>query len=184
MSNGEDLFRQIAGAGGRIDPRLSDRDVERLVAAARRRRERRASVRRAVLAAGATACLALTGALAVHRVRRPPVAEVPTASQAARPTDNKAIVRLSDGSTAVPLDAETQIDVVEDGSNRVKLSLVRGRGRFQVTPGRSAPSSWGPATSRLRSWGLSSPSNGSPIGSAWPSSAGLSVSIGSPVRHR
>ncbi|MES1205829.1 MAG: FecR domain-containing protein [Pseudomonadota bacterium] len=122
MGEGEDLFRQIAAAGRRVDPRLSDRDVARLVAAARRRRERRAAMRRAVLAAGATGCLALIWVLAAHRVRHTPR------------VDADPIVRLSDGSTAAPLDTESQIDVVEDGANQVRLSLVRGRGRFQVVP--------------------------------------------------
>jgi transmembrane sensor len=62
------------------------------------------------------------------------MAELTPAPQAARPVDSKPILRLSDGSTAVPLDADTQIDLVEDRPNRVRLSLVRGRGRFQVTP--------------------------------------------------
>jgi len=132
MAEGEDLLRRIAGAGRRIDPGLSDRDVERLVATARRRRERRATVVRAVLAAGATAALVLTGALALHSARRAPEIAVTAPPPAAPLADTT--LRLSDGSTAVPLDAETQIDLVEERSDRVRLSLARGRARFQVTP--------------------------------------------------
>lgn len=134
MDDGQDLMRRIASAGRRIDPSLSDRDVERLVAGARRRRERRAIMLRAVLAAGATAALALTGALVVHRARYAPEAELAAAPQGVPPADTKRILRLPDGSTAVPLDPETQIDLVEERSDRVMLSLVRGRGRFEVTP--------------------------------------------------
>jgi transmembrane sensor len=134
MGEGEDLFQQIAAAGRRIDPGLSDRDVERLVAAARRRRDRRAAMLRAVLAAGAAGCLALIAAVAFHRVRHAPVAEPVAPAQAAAPVDTNPVLRLADGSTAAPLDPESQIDVVEDATNRVRLSLVRGRGRFEVVP--------------------------------------------------
>ena len=66
MDDGQDLMRRIASAGRRIDPACPDRDVERLVAGARRQRERRATTLRAVLAVGAAASVAITGAL-VHR---------------------------------------------------------------------------------------------------------------------
>ena len=55
-------------------------------------------------------------------------------SHAARPVDTNPVLRLADGSTAAPLDPESQIDVVEDATSRVRLSLVRGRGRFEVVP--------------------------------------------------
>ena len=126
MADGQELLRNIAAAGSRIDPGLSDWDVERLVTAARRRRERRATMLRAVLAAGATAVLVLTGALAIHPARRVPVVGL----TATPPADTT--LRLSDGSTAVRLDAETQIELVEERSDRVRLSLLRGRGEFQV----------------------------------------------------
>ncbi len=134
MGEGEDLFRRIADAGRRIDPRLSDRDVERLVAGARRRRERRETMRRAVLAAGVATGLIVSGTLAVHRFRKAPVPQLATSSQAAPPAVTAGIVRLSDGSTATPLDDQSQIDVLEEEADRVRLSLVRGRGHFQVTP--------------------------------------------------
>ncbi len=134
MGDGQDLMRRIANASGRIDPGLSDRDVERLVAGGRRRRERRSTVLRAVVAAGATAALVLTGALVVHRARHAPEAELARAPEGVPAADTKRILRLQDGSSAVPLAPETQIDLVEERSDRVRLSLVRGRGRFQVTP--------------------------------------------------
>jgi transmembrane sensor len=43
-------------------------------------------------------------------------------------------LRLADGSTAVPLDGATEIELVEDHPEHVWLSLARGRGRFEVTP--------------------------------------------------
>jgi transmembrane sensor len=134
MADGPDLMRRIAGAGRRIDAGLSDRDVEWLVVAARRKRERRATTRRAVLAAGAAAALALTGALVVHRVGSPGRPDM-AASPAGGPTPLAGrILRLADGSTAVSLDMETEIELVEEHPDRVGLSLLRGRGQFDVTP--------------------------------------------------
>jgi hypothetical protein len=104
MGDGQDLMRRIASASERIDPGLSERDVERLVAGAQRRRGRRATVLRAVLAAGATAALAMTGALVVHRARYAPEAQLATAPDGVPPVDTTRILRLPDGSTAVPLD--------------------------------------------------------------------------------
>jgi len=134
MGDGQDLMERIAGAGRRLDPGLSDRDVERLVAGARRQRQRRATTVRAVLAVGAAASLAVTGALVFHRVgspRHPEVAVVPASAPAALA---ERILRLSDGSTAVPLDGATEIDLLEERPDHVGLSLVRGRGKFEVTP--------------------------------------------------
>jgi ferric-dicitrate binding protein FerR (iron transport regulator) len=134
MSDGQDLMRRIASAGRRIDPCLSDRDVERLVAAALRQRQRRAMTLRAVLAAGAAVSLALAGGLIFRRaVRRAPL-EVAAASATGQAPLAQRILRLSDGSTAVALDPETEIELVDEHPDRVGLSLVRGRGRFEVTP--------------------------------------------------
>ena len=134
MSDGQDLMRRIAGAGGRIDPGLSDRDVERMVAGARRR-QRRAHMRRAVLAVGAAVSLALTGALVVfHHAGHAPGPEMAAAPENAPAPHAERFLRLSDGSTAVPLDAETQLELLEERPGRVALSLMRGRARFQVTP--------------------------------------------------
>ena len=71
MGDPQDLLRRIASAGERVDPGLSDRDVERLVAGARRKRQRRGTVRRAVLAAGAAVSLVLVGGLVVHHRGHP-----------------------------------------------------------------------------------------------------------------
>jgi len=135
MSDGQDLMRRIAGAGGRIDPGLSDREVERLVAGARRRRQRRARMRRAALAVGAAVSLALTGGLVVfHHGGHAPGPEMAAVPENAPAPHTERILRLSDGSTAVPLDAETQLELLEERPERVTLSLMRGRARFQVTP--------------------------------------------------
>jgi len=134
MSDGQDLMRRIASAGRHVDPCLSDRDVERLVAAALRQRQRRAMTLRAVLAAGAAVSLALAGGLIFRRaVRRAPL-EVAAASATGQAPLAQRILRLSDGSTAVALDPETEIELVDEHPDRVGLSLVRGRGRFEVTP--------------------------------------------------
>ena len=140
MSSSHDLMGQIAAAGARIDPRLSSRDVERLVAGAGQRLRRRRA-RRVALTAGATCTLAL--ALVVgYRHFGSPRAEVTAkpkpalvvqpqtpSSPAAEP-----ILRLTDGSTAIGLDPTTEIAVSEDQSDRVELVLTRGRGRFAVKP--------------------------------------------------
>jgi transmembrane sensor len=134
MGDGQDLMRRIASAGERIDPGLSDRDVERLVAGARWQRQRRATRRRVVLAAGAAVSLALTGVLIVHRGGNPPLPRVAAVPASGSVPLAERVLRFSDGSTAVPLDPETEIELVEEQPDRVGLSLVRGRGRFEVTP--------------------------------------------------
>ena len=134
MGDVQDLMGRIASAGRRVDPGLSDRDVERLVAAARRQRQRRATTLRAVLVVGAAAGLAVTGALVVHRGGAPRQAEVAAVPAAAPAPAAERTLRLADGSTAVPLDGSTEIELVEDRPERVGLSLARGRGRFEVTP--------------------------------------------------
>ncbi len=131
MGDGRDLMRRIASAAGRADPRLSDEDVERLVAEAHHRRGRRATARRTALAVGAAASLAFAGVLALHHARRPVVASAPRPAPAA---EADRTLRLSDGSTAVPLDPQTEIALVEERPERVGLSLARGRAQFQVTP--------------------------------------------------
>lgn len=132
MGDGRDLMQRIAAAGGRMDAGLSDRDVERLVTGARRRRERRATLLRAVIAAGATTSLVLAVALTIHQTRRRPAPE--SARPAPSAPDPAQVVRLSDGSTATALDLQTRIELVGQQPDRVELSLVRGRGQFQVTP--------------------------------------------------
>ena len=135
MGDGEELMRRIASAGRRVDPGLSDRDVERLVAGARRQRERRrATTFRAVLAVGAAAGVVIAGALIVHRAWFPRRQEVAAVPASGTPPVAERTLRLSDGSTAVPLDAETKLVLVEERPDHVGLSLERGRGAFEVTP--------------------------------------------------
>jgi len=134
MDDGRDLMRRIASAGVRVDPGLSERDVERLVAGVRRKRARRATMLRAVLAAGAAVSLAGTVALVAQQGRHPGEAEVAAVAPAAAPARAGRILRLSDGSIAVPLDAETQIELTEQRADHVGLWLARGRARFEVTP--------------------------------------------------
>lgn len=126
---------RIAGAAAQITPGLSDRDVERLVAGARRRRRRRDRMRRTVLVGAAAAWLAVTGAMIeFHRARPATAAKTVATSVEAPPTPGQRILLLSDGSTAVPLDPDTQIELLEQRPERVAVSLMRGRAQFQVTP--------------------------------------------------
>ena len=62
MVDSSDLMRRIERAGSAIDPGLTDRDIERLVQGASRRRRRRAIKR----AAFATTALALVALVAVR----------------------------------------------------------------------------------------------------------------------
>jgi transmembrane sensor len=132
MFEGQDLMQQIANAGARIDPALSDRDVERLIAGGLRRRRRRRTGRMA-LAAGVACAMALTATVLLRRApaTRTEIAIHPPQSQT--PDDNR-VFHLSDGSTAMALDPSTQLAVAEDADERVTMTLGRGRGRFNVTP--------------------------------------------------
>jgi transmembrane sensor len=133
MAEDRDLIRQIAQAGARMDPGLSDRDVERLVTGAvRRRRQRR--MRRAGLAG----MVALAGIFALaHTLRQPTPTPTPAplakVAPAPSPIDLHTL-RLADGSTAIALDSGTELSIVEDGSTHAALSLTRGRGRFNIVP--------------------------------------------------
>ncbi len=130
-----DLMQRIAGAAVHIDPALTDRDVERLVASARRRRQQRDRLRRAVLAAGLTACVSIAALwIGLHRVRPAPPADMAAATERLPPPPVQPMVHLTDGSTAVPLDADTEIELLEERPERVALSLMRGRAQFRVAP--------------------------------------------------
>jgi transmembrane sensor len=132
MSDGQNLMRQIARAGARMDPALSDRDVERLVAGAHQRRRRR-KVRRIALAGGAVGALAFALAMVAHRASNPPRQELIAKRRTEPSVGTDRILRLADGSIAVALDPATEIAVAEDLTFRIGLSLARGRGRFEVT---------------------------------------------------
>jgi len=62
------------------------------------------------------------------------VAGAPVPAPAAAPAGAIAPLRLADGSVATPLDEASALSVREDAPQRVAIDLVRGRGRFDVTP--------------------------------------------------
>ena len=134
--NGDRLLRRVERMGAAIDPALSDRDVERLIAGARRLRRRRVAVRVTLgaLAAGAGA-LAIAWRLGAGPASPPAVAERPAAvapaSAPVTPPEGRPL-RFSDGSLAVPLDAGTVLAVREASPERTAVELGRGRGRFEV----------------------------------------------------
>lgn len=135
MSDDQELMQRIACAGAHIDPGLSDRDVERLVAGSRRRRQRRTAVR---LACAALASCSGVAALLVFIHRQSPPAAPAIARQSAPiiapiPATDR-VLRFSDGSLATPVDIGSEIEVAEESQLRIGLSLLRGRGRFEVTP--------------------------------------------------
>jgi transmembrane sensor len=138
MVDGQDLMRQISNAGSSMDPALSDRDVERLVAGASRRR-RRLRMRRLAFAGATALALALTVGGLIRRspdpfqpglATRPSAASLPVDN---RPVGNRVLL-LTDGSTVVALDPATELAVTRDTHERVAVALTRGRGRFDVTP--------------------------------------------------
>jgi transmembrane sensor len=135
MADDQDLMRRIACAAAHIDPGLSDRDVERLVAGSHRRRRRRTVVR--FTSAGVAVCAGVA-ALLVFVHRRPPPAALALAPRPAPiiapiPTTDHTL-RFADGSVATPVEVGSQIQVVEESRLHIGLDLLRGRGRFEVTP--------------------------------------------------
>ncbi len=132
MVDRQDLMRQIADAGARMAPTLSDGDVERLIARASARRQRRKARRNALAFGAAVALITTTLAVAVSRMRSSDSGAAATHQGPALPTAS-GVLLLADGSRAVSLDSSTQISLIEEHSDRVALSLSRGRGYFDVT---------------------------------------------------
>jgi transmembrane sensor len=139
MSDAADLAQRIERAAARIDPRLSDHDIERLVIATRMRGRRRAvkrigwSVGALAVAAVALVMLGRGGKLPWSWARGGTVAEQTPSS--AGPTAGHP-VRFADGSLATPLAAGDVLVVAESAPERVRIDVRRGGGRFQVTPNR------------------------------------------------
>ena len=135
MTDHQDLMRQIASAGARMDPGLSERDVDRLVGGVGRRRRRR-TLRRIAMVSAAAACALFAAAVRLQGLpvsTEPPiVARSQPALTPAAPLDRA--VRLLDGSSAMPLDSGSEIAILEQTPAHVGLSLTRGSGRFQVVP--------------------------------------------------
>jgi transmembrane sensor len=143
MTDPGDLMRRIARVGEEIDPALTDRDVDRLVSGARRRIRRRL-VGGALIAGAASVALAAIvvrplgppgsrpsapAAVTAPGVTAPPAPPAPPAMR-----DSQAPLRLADGSVATPLDEGSTIALRETTDRLVTVDLVRGRGRFDVTP--------------------------------------------------
>jgi len=152
-----ELWRRIERAGTAIDPGLSERDVERLVAGARRLGRRQAAARRAFAGAALVLLAGVAGA-GVWWKTRPTTSEPPAQTRtgqlagpslakaapgsappvsAAPPPSGRAAaraVRLQDGSVAIPMDDGTELTLRESSERRVAIDLERGRGRFEVTP--------------------------------------------------
>jgi transmembrane sensor len=128
MADTRQLFQRIASAAARIDPGLSDHDIDRLVEGARGRKRRRV-VRRVGL--GAT--LVGAGIAVVLLATTPGPTRAPIGARPqAKPVS--ASLNLRDGSIATPLDASSVLAVREDSPRRVALALDRGRARFEVVP--------------------------------------------------
>ena len=148
MSDPADLAQRIERAAARIDPRLSDHDIERLVIATRMRGRRRVvkrvgwSVGALAVAAVALAALGRDGRLPWSWARGDSVAERTPPGPDAHP------LRFDDGSLATPLQASDVLVVAESAPGRVRVDVRRGGGRFQVTPSkhRTFAVSAGPVT--------------------------------------
>jgi transmembrane sensor len=124
MTESPELMRRIARAAATLDPDLTDRDVERVVQGAARRRRRRTGARAAL---AATALGAAAVAL-VHFLPQP----LPPAPKLAGAMG--APLRLHDGSLATPLEPDSALALVGESAERVELALGRGRARFEVVP--------------------------------------------------
>jgi transmembrane sensor len=133
MSSSHDLMRRIASAGARMDPGLSGRAIERLIAGARQRGRRRRARRWAAAGVGACALVLMLVVTAIRTQGAAPRGLAAT-SRASSSAVDRGAVRLADGSTAVALDPATEIAVTEDRSDHTALVLTRGRGRFDVKP--------------------------------------------------
>ena len=133
MSDGQDLLRQIASAGARLDPRLSDRDVERLVAGSCHRVRRR-TLRRVGLLTASAAIVAAAWFAARSPESAKTVAVAPYPPMVAPLSAPDRALHLADGSLATPLDTGSDIALVRQSVAQVELALASGRGRFEVAP--------------------------------------------------
>ncbi len=124
MTESSELMRRIARAAATLDPDLSDRDVERVVQGAARRRRRRTGARAALAATALGAAVVAV----VHFLPQP----LPTAPKIASPMG--APLRLRDGSLATPLAPDSALALVSESPQRAELALGRGRARFEVVP--------------------------------------------------
>ena len=125
----QELAQRITRAGAQIEPRLSDHDLERLMAATGQRARRRV-VRRvgfAVAALGVAALAFLIARRGGNVDGRDGVAGGPASPGA---------IRFSDGSLATPLDRGSVLVVAEDSPRRMRVDLQLGGARFQVTRNR------------------------------------------------
>jgi transmembrane sensor len=127
----DEILQKIAQAGRRMDPGLSDRDVDRLVAGAAKRRRIRRAHRQMVAGGSALVLIAVLFAYSRGLVLSP------TAGPGVQPAPsqtNLRVLRLADGSTATAIDSGTELVIVEDANEHAVVSLARGRGRFNVMP--------------------------------------------------
>ena len=140
MAEPDNLLTRIARAGARLDPALTDRDVERLIRRAAGKRSQRRLRARALVVAGVAmgAAGVLVAAFELRQggreptvAARPPEGASPATTPPALPAHP---LRLADGSTATPLGADAALVVREDSRVRVAIDLGRGRGRFDVVP--------------------------------------------------
>jgi transmembrane sensor len=136
MFDDQELMQRISSAGASIDPGLSDRDVDRLVAGAARRRWRR-RLRRMALTGATAVSLALASLVLLHRgASRSQSGVVASQPQPPVPAPNRLAAErvLADGSTASALDPAAKITVTQDTKDRAEVVLAHGRGRFDVRP--------------------------------------------------
>jgi transmembrane sensor len=127
----DEILQKIAQAGRRMDPGLSERDVDRLVAGAAKRRRIRRTRRRMVAGGSALVLIAVLFAYSRGLVFSP------TAGPVVHPAPSQTslrVLRLADGSSATAIDSGTELVIVEDGNEHAVVSLARGRGRFNVMP--------------------------------------------------
>ncbi|AKF09104.1 FecR family protein [Sandaracinus amylolyticus] len=97
-------------------------------------RQRRRTLARGALGAGVVAFAA--GFLLILGVRHTPAAtHEPGAIAHATPGEGHGVLRFAEGSVATPLDASSELVVASVRDDEIVVDVVRGGGRFEVTPG-------------------------------------------------
>jgi transmembrane sensor len=141
MSKEDELLEMIAQAGARMEPELTEKDVDRLVTGALERRRKQVVRSRALIGSAALGVVVGLVALSRHSGHLPTASESKESQEAENAPSRSSplnVIRLVDGSTVTALDSSTEVAVIKDG-DATWVSLGRGRGRFSVTPRLARP---------------------------------------------
>jgi transmembrane sensor len=118
-----DFSRNVERARSRVQADWSDSRTDAALLVAARRRRRAAQLKRA-----GAALLLLAAASAVVRLHR---REAPRVVQVPPPVEG--LIRYADGSTAIVLDADSEVRTAASSPARTVVQVLRGGARFVVT---------------------------------------------------